>query len=266
MDEEKMEVAAETETVESSTTDAEETAEKTEEITEVTETEDEISKSKAFSERLKAARKKDTEKISKLEEEQKRTAKEMALLRNALRAYGYDGTPEEVADALTAANKEITPEQAKAERLAQEKLIEDAVNNHPSVKAAHELIEQQRRTAVQTMLKEDLEEIRKLNPEINNIADLANLPEANVINALVKDGMRYADAYKTVRNLEKPKKSKVDTKEHLKGIGGADGEEEATLVEIPKSEREWYQKVFPNLSYPQLREKYNNILKRQKGE
>ena len=234
----------------------------TEQVTQETE---DISKTKAFSERLKAARKKDTEEIERLTKALEESNRNADALMTAVKGYGYEGTAQEMADALTAAAMQITPEEARARREAEEKAIEDAIARHPSVLAAQKLIEETRAAQTQALLEEDLRQIRKLNPEIKAISDLNSDPNADLIIALVQSGKRYHEAYKEVTELRQGKAKKPDTKEHMKGIGGNNGGDTTTLVEIPKEELSWYQKAFPNLSYAQLREKYNNIWKRQEG-
>ena len=258
--------------VDSSTTFDEGTSEKTPETepieTEPVETEpveDEISKTKAFSERLKAARKKDTEEIERLTKLLDESNRNADVLMNAVKGYGYEGTAQEMADALVAAAQQTTPEQVRAEREAQEKAIEEAIARHPSVLAAQKLLEETKVAQTQALLAEDLRQIQKLNPEIKAISDLSDDPNADLIRALVQSGKRYHEAYREVLELRQGKVKKADTKEHLKGIGGTSAGDTVTLVEIPDDELPFLKKAFPNLPYAQLREKYNNILKRQEG-
>lgn len=218
-----------------------------------------IEYTKAFSDRLKRAREHDLEKIAELERQlQERSAQDNDFNRllGVLGQYGYEGGASEISDFLEAQSRQTTPEQIKAEREAQQKLIDEAVANNPFVIQAREI-------AIQSKIDNDLREIQKYNPNIHSIRDLANDPNADIINAMVQMGATYAEAYVRVNGITKAQPKPVDTKSHLNGIGGGTGGGGAEMKEIPQSELNTWRVAFPDLTLKELRAKYNSSLKRQ---
>ena len=216
-----------------------------------------ISYTKAFSDRLKSAREKDTARIRELEEQVLNINSQQRgidRLVKQLGVYGYEGSYDEIADLLEAQNRQITPEEVRAENEARQRLIDEAVANNPLVKQAEQMM-------IQNRLDNDLREIQQINPNIHSIRDLANDPNADLISAMVQTGnFSYAEAYKRLHKTVAPK---VDTKAHLNGIGGGTNSGANELKEIPQAELSTWKMAFPELSLKDLKVKYNNSLKRQ---
>ena len=243
----------------------------TEVETEVETEKPDVTETQAFAKRLK-------EKTAPLEdaiaEKEKRIAELEALangrnvLYNTLSQCGFEGSEQEMADVILAQQKQSTPEEIRAEREKQNALIQEAIKNDPTFRQAQLLIEQNRAAAADARLREDLRQIQLVNPNVKSLDDLQSEPEWGIINAVamakIQSGGTLADAYKEVHKLRTPTPH-VDTKSHLNGIGGSEASPDG-LVDIPSNELSLYKSFWPDLDNKALRAKYNNILKRQKGE
>jgi hypothetical protein len=230
-----------------------------------------ITETQAFAKRLR-------EKTAPLEdaiaEKEKRIAELEALangrnvLYNTLTECGFEGSEQEMADIILAQSRQLTPEDIRAEREKQNALIQEAIKNDPTFRQAQLLIEQNRAAAADARLREDLRQIQLVNPNVKSLDDLQSEPEWGIINAVamakIQSGGTLADAYKEVHKLRTPTPH-VDTKSHLNGRGGSEASPDG-LVDIPSNELSLYKSFWPDLDNKALRAKYNNILKRQKGE
>jgi hypothetical protein len=226
---------------------------------------DDITMTKAFSDRLNKAREKDLQRIADLEAiaEEKRTLEtQYGRLQGVLGELGYEGSAEQIADEIEAQNRQITPEQVRAEREAEEKRFQQALENHPVIQNAKKIQEQQDINMMNMQIEKDIREIQQLNPEIKSIEDLGKLPNVDMIIALVKNGATYGQAYKRIHEMtHSTTKKTVDTKTHLQGIGGS-GSGSSELVDIPADELSTWKSAFPDISPKELKQKYNNALNR----
>jgi hypothetical protein len=240
-----------------------EVSEEIEEVIEETEVEEVATPKQSKEENAKYAaarreaeseRKEAERRAAELEEKTKQMQKQLDSLVNATKLYGYEGSPEEISDQLIASQREITPEEVKREREQREKEIESIVNSHPAVLQAQTL-------AMQVALEKELQEIQKINPEIRSLNDLQGNPEFDEL--VIKNGVSLSKAYKLT--YKQPTLPKENTKEHLTGINTGDKSNDG-LVDIPQSELGYFKDSFPDEPMSKLKERYNRILKRQKGE
>lgn len=193
-------------------------------------------------------------KAAELERKYQESVRQLEAITEATRLYGYEGTPEEISDQLIAAQREITPEEVKFERESRAKEIEGLINSHPAVQEAQRL-------ALQNEIDRELAEIRKINPEIRTINDLKGNEDFDDL--VIKHGVSLSRAYKLTYKSESLPKN--ETKEHLQGINTGDKSNDG-MVDIPQSELAYYKESFPDDKPAKLKERYNRILKRQRGE
>ena len=88
-------------------------------------------------------------------------------LLQALGQYGYEGTPDEIADAILAQTQGITVEEAAAQREAQEKA------EHEKQTLLSEM-EFYRSKAIEKMMDDDLKTIQSVYPDVKNLSELGN--------------------------------------------------------------------------------------------
>lgn len=88
-------------------------------------------------------------------------------LLQALGQYGYEGTPDEIADAILAQTQGITVEEATAQREAQEKA------EHEKQTLLSEM-EFYRSKAIEKMMDDDLKTIQSVYPDVKNLSELGN--------------------------------------------------------------------------------------------
>lgn len=176
------------------------------------------------------ARRAAEEKMRAAESQRDAAAAEVEVLKRALQQYGYEGTAQEIADAIIASRTGKTPEEVERQRMAEEAAMNEKINNHPAVQRANQLaqlIQQQRN---QEMFNRELREIQKINPDIRSLADLQNLGEQqDVFNALIKGGMHIDQAYKVVAGKPASTAAKPDTKSHLRTTNGGSSQPAAGL-------------------------------------
>jgi chemotaxis protein histidine kinase CheA len=86
-------------------------------------------------------------------------------LMQALGQYGYQGSPEDIADALFAQSQGISVEEATAQRQAAE--AENA-----KYQQLESQLETYRPLAIKALMAEDLAKVQTVNPEVKNLDDL----------------------------------------------------------------------------------------------
>ena len=74
------------------------------------------------------------------------------------------------------------------------------------------------------MFNTELDNIKRLNPEIKSLEDLKNIEDYDVFEGLVKSGMHIDAAYKRLMSLKQPKSTKKDTTGHIKTVDGVSGD------------------------------------------
>lgn len=105
-----------------------------------------------------AARREAETKAKALEVQNKR-------LLDALKGYGYEGSPEEIADNLLAMQKGITPEEAKQQREAEEAKTQEAENTKGE-------LEFYKKLAIEKLMADDLRTLQEVYPEVKSFDEV----------------------------------------------------------------------------------------------
>lgn len=186
---------------------------------------------------------------------------ELRMLQEALRGYGYDGTPQQIADALEASRSQRTIEEVEAERLEREQYLSEQIANHPDVIRARELAQSIITQRNNELIANEIRNIQRVNPEVKSVADLRNLGEnQEYFDFLVKEkGLHIDKAYEKVMQLTSPQKSpKRDTRDSIQTFNGSEG---ANVVDIPKDEEALCMELNPGLTKEEIRKYYNKYRK-----
>lgn len=140
-----------------------------------------------------------------------------------------------------------------------ENFIDEQINNHPAIRKANAVMEQLEQANFESQIANDLVEIRKINPEIRDIQDLADDPDVDIIEAYVRNGHTYAEAYSRVHSIRTPQKKTVkrDTKSHMKTTSGGAGD----YVEVPADVAAQYRVFNPKATDKEIREHYKRSRK-----
>jgi hypothetical protein len=177
-------------------------------------------------------------------------------------------TAREYFDALDAQEK-LATEKTLADKGLDPKLIENAVNNSPAIKAANLVLQEQRLKDVQTYLEKQVEEIGKIDPDIHSAQDIEKserYPEiyryVNENHLSVVDAYKLAYADKLVANKTAAVKQQAinnaKSQQHLVATEG--NTKGSDLKEVPSSVIEKWRMFFPDKTDAQIRELYNNSL------
>lgn len=151
------------------------------------------------------------------------------ILMRALAEYGYEGTPQEIADNIMASRQGTTAEAVRQQREQQQKAMDEAIRNHPLIKEAEEQKRQSVAMQTNAMIQAEIRNIQKINPEIKGLQDLRNLGDKQeMFDALIRGGMHLDKAYRMI--ADKPAAAvKPDTKSHLKTTNGGSSQPAAGL-------------------------------------
>ena len=166
----------------------------------------------------------------------------------------------------------------KAGKLTAEGLNQ-LIEQHPAVKQAQELVQQnaeaqkqRSQAADRTRIEGELAEIAKLNPEIKTVADLLSMPTAAQFKGYVDKGYSFLDAFK-LANMETLAQAKAQRareaaqannrgKQHLEATGNSRG---AGAVPVPSGQMAIFRRMMPNASEAEIQKFYNKYLSRQGG-
>ncbi len=194
-----------------------------------------------------AARRQAEEQLRQVAEAKAKTDKSVDVLMKALKNFGYEGTPEEIADMLDANRTGKTAEEIKSARLTAEKELQKMVDNHPVVREAQRLNEEAIENRNRQMFEMELRNIQKINPDIKTLQDLQNLGEdQEAFNAMIRGGMHIDAAYRVLSGNKTPKAKAQDTKAHIKTVNGSAQSGNATIV--PREERELIREMIPGIT------------------
>lgn len=149
-------------------------------------------------------------------------------------------------------------------------LIEKAVENSPAIRTANAIIQEQQRKNIETYLEEQVREISKIDPDIKSAKDIESSEKySEILNYLNNNKLSLVDSYKLVyadklaeRRVGAVKQQAVNnakSQQHLVATGGGTPGSD-NLVEIPEKILKQWQEFFPDASYEELRQKYNNTL------
>ena len=101
----------------------------------------------------------------KYESENKKIKAEFDRLLDSLKGYGYEGSPQEIADALYAQNNGVSQEEAKAIREKEESALREKEELQSE-------IEMYKSLAIQKLMVDDLSAIQKVHPEVKDLNEL----------------------------------------------------------------------------------------------
>ena len=199
------------------------------------------------------------------EEESQRARAETALLQDALRQFGYDGTPQEMADAIEAARSQRTVEEVAAERAQREAELDQQIANHPAVIQAREMTQAIIRQRNEEMFAREIANIQRINPEIKSLLDLQNLgADQDYFDFLVKaKGMHIDQAYKEIQRGKVPQIKTEDTRANIQTFNGAAGGK--SLPDVPKEVEDLCLQMNPGLSKDEIRKYHSKYMKGAKA-
>lgn len=152
-------------------------------------------------------------------------------------------------------------------------LIDNAVRNNPAVQYANAVIEQQQAEQAQSMVAEDIEAIRSIDPTIKSADDVAMLDTYPQMLAMIQNSggrIRLSEAYKLVNfdrlvanQRQAGQQSAINqarSKGHLNAAAGVSGSVDGE--DIPTGELSQWKAWFPDKSSKELRALYNKSRKR----
>ena len=152
-------------------------------------------------------------------------------------------------------------------------LIDKAVRNNPAVQYANAVIEQQQAEQAQSMVAEDIETIRSIDPTIKSADDVAMLDTYPQMLAMIQNSggrIRLSEAYKLVNfdrlvanQRQAGQQSAINqarSKGHLNAAAGVSGSVDGE--DIPTGELSQWKAWFPDKSPKELRALYNKSRKR----
>lgn len=181
-------------------------------------------------------------------------------------------TLEEYEDALYVQDK-MQRDKALQEKGVDPRIIDQAIQNNPTVRQAEAILQQTQANMAQQQLEADIAEIMRIDPSIKSFNDLNNLENIGEIVGRVNAGWSLVDAFKAVEFNNLLAKGKAGAKQsainqargkaHLQGADSL--AEETDEVEIPKDEYRSLREVFPNKSGKELKKLYNQTIKKLGG-
>lgn len=200
---------------------------------------EELTQTQAFSKRLNEMV---AEKTTPLEQERN-------MLLQALEGFGYKGTPQEIADQIEAGRREITVEELRQERQAQESRARELLKQDPEYIRTQQELETLRQREAERQFAEDLAAVKAINPGENAKsvqelgADFIRLRAAGV-SAEVAYSAIQATRPKVQAPPDPGKVQATDTvqsgyftPEQVRGMGPA--EVERNLAKIEESMKQW---------------------------
>ena len=149
-------------------------------------------------------------------------------------------------------------------------MLDQMINNSPVMRQAQEILRENQLNEGRRELDSQIREISEFFPEVQSLADVAKMDTFPVFDAYVRNGLSLVDAFKLAnfdamsqRNAAATKQAAINAakgKSHLSPVGvGADGQT-TQLVDIPQEARSVWEEAYPELSYKELKEKYNRSL------
>lgn len=178
-------------------------------------------------------------------------------------------TAEEYFDALDAQDRLNARAQMEQQGMNPD-LLDQMINNNPVIRQAQSIIRENQLREGERELNAQVKKISEFYPEVQSLEDISKMETFPAFDAYVRNGLSLVDAFKLAnfetmsqRNAAASKQAAINAakgKSHLSPVGGGAAGESAQMVEIPKEELSIWEQVYPNLSYKQLREKYNKTL------
>jgi len=177
-------------------------------------------------------------------------------------------TAREYFDALDA-QEQLATQKTLADKGLDPKLIENAVNNSPAIKAANLVLQEQRLKEVQTYLEKQVEEVGKLDPDIKSAKDIESserYPE--ILRYVNENHLSIVDAYKltyadklVANKTAAVKQQAINNAKSQQHLTATEGNVKGSdLKEVPSSVISQWRTWFPDKTDAQIRELYNNSL------
>lgn len=157
--------------------------------------------------------------------------------------------------------------------------IDLLISNHPAVKQAEQVVNQlqaaeaaQKAAADKARIDGQLAEIAKLNPQIKGLADILQMPTAEVFRDNVAKGMDFLDAYR-LANMDAIADGKAERarqaaqmnqrgKEHLVSTGNPRG---GGAASVPPDQMKLYRMMNPKATDAQIQAHFNKYVTNQGG-
>ena len=149
-------------------------------------------------------------------------------------------------------------------------LIDRMIANNPVIRQAQQVIRDNTLRQGEMELENQILQISSFDPSVKSLDDIVKMPTFPVFDAYVRQGLSITDAYRLAnfdslaqRDAAANRQAAINSvrgKSHLAPIGGVAGEAGKQLVDIPQNERYLWEEAYPELSYKELKEKYNKTL------
>lgn len=149
-------------------------------------------------------------------------------------------------------------------------LIDRMIANNPVIRQAQQVIRDNTLRQGELELENQIQQISSFDPSVKSLDDIVKMPTFPVFDAYVRQGLSITDAYRLAnfdslaqRDAAANRQAAINSvrgKSHLAPIGGVAGEAGKQLVDIPQNERYLWEEAYPELSYKELKEKYNKTL------
>lgn len=149
-------------------------------------------------------------------------------------------------------------------------LIDRMIANNPVIRQAQQVIRDNTLRQGEMELENQIQQISSFDPSVKSLDDIVKMPTFPVFDAYVRQGLSITDAYRLAnfdslaqRDAAASRQAAINSvrgKSHLAPIGGVAGEAGKQLVDIPQKERYLWEEAYPELSYKELKEKYNKTL------
>jgi len=139
--------------------------------------------------------------------------------------------------------------------------IQKQIENNPLLKEARIIIEKQNEAIQTASFNRELENIKKMNPDIKKLSDLQSIPEYDVFESLVKGGKHIDEAYKIIAKFKDTSKAAPVNKgkEHLISSKGNSGSAE----QIPRETYELYKSLNPKATIKEIRAHWSKSHRRE---
>lgn len=166
-------------------------------------------------------------------------------------------------------------QRATQNRMLEEKgidpaMIEQMINNSPTIRQAQQVLAESNRAEAQRQLESDLKVVSQIAPEIKTIADLEHHSSYNDVLGYVQKGLSLQDAFKlanynslSTQSADAAKQAAINQargKSHMQTTTGSISNTD-NLMDIPESEISRWKEFFPGASMKELKEKYNRVNK-----
>lgn len=150
------------------------------------------------------------------------------------------------------------------------RLIDRMIADNPVIRQAQEVIRENTLRQGEAELNNQIQKISAFDPSVKSLDDIVKMPTFPVFDSYVRQGLSLTDAYRLAnfdslaqRDAAASRQAAINSvkgKSHLSPIGGVSGDAGAPMVDIPKEELSIWEEAYPELSYKELKEKYNKTL------